>query len=37
MVGDCLVIMYEWLKNGMDVSVPEMAKIMAKLVHDVPA
>jgi hypothetical protein len=37
MVGGCLALMREWLKNGMDIPVPEMAKIMAKLVRDVPA
>jgi len=37
MVGGCLALMHEWLKNGMDIPVPEMAKIMAKLVRDVPA
>jgi hypothetical protein len=28
---------HEWLKNGMDVPVPEMAKLMAKLARDEPA
>ncbi|MDR3343741.1 MAG: TetR family transcriptional regulator C-terminal domain-containing protein [Treponema sp.] len=37
MVGGCLALMREWLKNGMDIPVPEMAKLMAKLVRDVPA
>jgi hypothetical protein len=31
------MLMHEWLKNSMDIPVPEMAKIMAKLVRDVPA
>jgi hypothetical protein len=33
----CLLLMHEWLKNGMDIPAPEMAKLMAKLVRDVPA
>jgi hypothetical protein len=36
MIGGCLLLMHEWLKNGMDVPAPEMAKLMAKLARDVP-
>jgi AcrR family transcriptional regulator len=35
MIGGYSVLMHEWLKNGMDIPVPEMAKLMAKLVCDV--
>jgi AcrR family transcriptional regulator len=37
MIGGYIALMHEWLKNGMDIPVPEMAKIMAKLVRDMPA
>jgi hypothetical protein len=37
MIGGCLLLMHEWLKNGMDIPAPEMAKLMAKLARDVPA
>jgi hypothetical protein len=37
LIGGYLALMHEWLRNGLDVPVPEMAKVMARLVPDVPA
>jgi AcrR family transcriptional regulator len=37
MIGGCLSLTHEWLKNGMDIPASEMAKLMAKLVRDMPA
>jgi hypothetical protein len=33
-VGGTLTLVQEWLKNGMDTPVPELAKILAKLAED---
>ncbi|MDR2794138.1 MAG: TetR family transcriptional regulator C-terminal domain-containing protein [Treponema sp.] len=33
-VGGTLTLVQEWLKNGMDTPVPELAKILAKLTED---
>jgi hypothetical protein len=37
MIGGYIALMHEWLKSGLDMPVPEMAKLMAKLVPSVPA
>jgi hypothetical protein len=33
-VGGCIVLIQEWLKNNMDMSVQELAKLLTKLAHE---
>ncbi|MDR0636395.1 MAG: TetR family transcriptional regulator C-terminal domain-containing protein, partial [Treponema sp.] len=35
--GGFITLINEWLKNGMDMPVPELAKLLAKMTKDVMA